>query len=130
MTDIIADIYMNMRSQARVILETQEPDIKVPEEQQFDVINIYIKPSDGPIQRPYTGDVINTSYVDGVATVVAKDITNGKTIQVIMVTDNQITVTVMDLQGRVQDTFMGQNLDFYDVDSDGIELNIIKIEEI
>jgi hypothetical protein len=93
-------------------------------------VNIYIKPAQGAIQRPYTGEVINITELDNTTTLVAVDRNNDKTMQIIISGDDNISVTVMDSQGNTQDVFMGKNLDFYDMDSDQKELNIIKIENV
>lgn len=94
------------------------------------IINIYIKPENGPIQRPYTGDVINSTRLEGNYTLIANDTSSNKLIQVILIDEGDISVTIQDDSGRVQDTFMGKNLDFYDDDSGKKELNIIKIESV
>ena len=128
----IANVYMEMR-QATPLQLIRETDVDVVEpEKPKDItqVNIYIKPANGAIQRPYSGEVVNITYLDDNATVIANDVNNKKTIQAIIQSDGDITVSVMDANGRMQDTFMGQNLDFYDQDTDGKELNIIKIEQV
>ena len=130
----IANIYTNMLQRPVVVTESQDiADIDVHEpDEQIDIttVNIYIKPAQGAIQRPYTGEVINITELDNTTTLVAVDRDNDKTIQIIMSGDDNISVTVMDSQGNTQDVFMGKNLDFYDMDSDQKELNIIKIENV
>lgn len=117
-----------------VVTESQDVadiDVHAPDEQvDITTVNIYIKPAQGAIQRPYTGEVINITELDNTTTLVAVDRDNDKTIQIIMSGDDNISVTVMDSQGNTQDVFMGKNLDFYDMDSDQKELNIIKIENV
>ena len=130
----IADIYLNMnQSRCRLINENDEPDIDVFEpDPQLDVtsVNIFIRPENGAIFKPYNGDVINITELDGSTTLIAKDQTNNKTLQIISTASDEMSVTIMDDQGRVQDTFMGKNIDFYDTDEQGNELNIIKIENV
>ena len=93
-------------------------------------VNIYIKPDRGPIQRPYAGEVINSTRLEDNVTIIAKDDANDKLLQVILLDDGDIVVNIQDNKGRIQDTFMGQNLDFYDTDNSKKELNIIKIENV
>lgn len=130
----IANIYTNMLQRPVVVTESQDVadiDVHAPDEQvDITTVNIYIKPAQGAIQRPYTGEVINITELDNTTTLVAVDRDNDKTIQIIMSGDDNISVTVMDSQGNTQDVFMGKNLDFYDMDSDQKELNIIKIENV
>lgn len=130
----IADIYNTMRKeQSQLIMELDNNvhDIREPEKPvDITSVNIYIKPSDGPIQKPYTGTVVNITELDHNTTIIATDDTSDKTLQIIFDGDENMSVSIMDQAGRVQDMFMGQNLDFYDVDSDGTELNIIKIEQV
>lgn len=130
----IANIYTNMLQRPVVVTESQDVediDVHAPDEQvDITTVNIYIKPVQGAIQRPYTGEVINITELDNTTTLVAVDRDNDKTIQIIMSGDDNISVTVMDSQGNTQDVFMGKNLDFYDMDSDQKELNIIKIENV
>lgn len=130
----IANIYTNMLQRPVVVTESQDVadiDVHAPDEQvDVTTVNIYIKPAQGAIQRPYTGEVINITELDNTTTLVAVDRDNDKTIQIIMSGDDNISVTVMDSQGNTQDVFMGKNLDFYDMDSDQKELNIIKIENV
>ena len=127
----IADIYMNM-SHAPVCLIREQDDTTQPEVDEYGVgvINIYIRPANGAIQRPYSGDVINTTTQNDTTTLIARDESNNKLIQVISTQSDEISVTVMDDQGRVQDTFLGKNIDFYDTEESGTELNIIKIENV
>jgi len=130
----IADIYSTIKAeQSRLIMELDNnvQDIREPDKS-VDVtsVNIYIKPDTGPIQKPYSGQVVNISELDHNTTIIATDTTADKTIQIIFDGDKNMSVSVMDQAGRVQDMFMGQNLDFYDVDSDETELNIIKIEQV
>lgn len=130
----IADIYSTMKTeQSRLIMELDNnvQDIREPDKS-VDVtsVNIYIKPDTGPIQKPYSGQVVNITELDHNTTIIATDTTADKTIQIIFDDDKNMSVSVMDQAGRVQDMFMGQNLDFYDVDSDETELNIIKIEQV
>jgi len=130
----IADLYFNQVNSPVILTEVVDgPDVNVYEpEETIDItaINVYIKPAQGAIQRPYTGVVTNVTELDSSTTLIAVDQDNDKTIQVIMPGDENITVTVLDTQGNVQDTFMGKNLDFYDMDSEQKELNIIKIENV
>lgn len=130
----IADIYSTMKAeQSRLIMELDNnvQNIREPDKS-VDVtsVNIYIKPDTGPIQKPYSGQVVNITELDHNTTIIATDTTADKTIQIIFDGDKNMSVSVMDQAGRVQDMFMGQNLDFYDVDSDETELNIIKIEQV
>ncbi len=119
------------RAPALQLIRETDVDVIEPENpKDITKINVYIKPANGAIQRPYSGDVVNITYLDDNATLVANDTPNKKTIQAIIQSDGQITVSVMDADGRMQDTFMGQNLDFYDQDNEGKELNIIKIEQV
>lgn len=128
----IANVYMEMRQTAplQLIRETDVDVVEPEKSKDITQVNIYIKPASGAIQRPYSGEVVNITYLDDNATVIANDVNNKKTIQAIIQSDGDITVSVMDADGRMQDTFMGQNLDFYDQDTDGKELNIIKIEQV
>lgn len=128
----IAGIYMEMKRSAplQLIRETDVDVIEPEPGKDITQINVYIKPASGAIQRPYSGEVVNITYLDDNATVIANDTSNKKTIQAIIQSDGSITVSVMDADGRMQDTFMGQNLDFYDQDSEGKELNVIKIEQV
>lgn len=130
----IANIYADMIKRPVVVTESQDVvdvDVHEPDEQaDVTIVNIYIKPAQGAIQRPYTGEVINITELDNTTTLVAVDRDNDKTMQIIMSGDDNISVTVMDSQGNTQDVFMGKNLDFYDMDSDQKELNIIKIENV
>lgn len=128
----IANVYMEMRQAAplQLIRETDVDVVEPEKPKDITQVNIYIKPASGAIQRPYSGEVVNITYLDDNATVIANDVNNKKTIQAIIQSDGDITVSVMDADGRMQDTFMGQNLDFYDQDTDGKELNIIKIEQV
>ena len=130
----IADLYFKRVNTPMILTEiVNGPDVDVHEpEKTIDVttINIYIKPAQGAIQRPYTGTVTNVTELDSSTTLIAVDQDNDKTIQVIMTGDENISVTVLDSQGNIQDTFMGKNLDFYDMDSEQKELNIIKIENV
>ena len=130
----IANIYTGMIRRPVVVTESQDVvdvDVHEPDEQaDVTIVNIYIKPAQGAIQRPYTGEVINITELDNTTTLVAVDRDNDKTMQIIMSGDDNISVTVMDSQGNTQDVFMGKNLDFYDMDSDQKELNIIKIENV
>ena len=132
--DSIADLYFKRVNAPVVLTEVVNgPNVDVYEpEKTIDIttINVYIKPAQGAIQRPYTGAVTNVTELDSSTTLIAVDQDNDKTIQVIMTGDENITVTVLDAQGNVQDTFMGKNLDFYDMDSEQKELNIIKIENV
>lgn len=131
-TIAIAKLYMEKVDVVRDQL-IRETDVDVSEpKNKMDVtrVNIYIKPANGAIQRPYSGEVINITHLDDNATVIANDVINKKTIQIIIQDGGSVTVSIMDAEGRMQDTFMGQNLDFYDQDSDGKELSIIKIEQV
>lgn len=127
----IADIYMNMSHEPVCLLHEQD-DSAQPEVDEYgvSVINIYIRPANGAIQRPYSGEVINTTTQNDTTTLIARDESNNKLIQVISTQSDEISVTVMDDQGRVQDTFLGKNIDFYDTQESGTELNIIKIENV
>lgn len=127
----IADIYLNMsRTPIRLIHEKDEPVEQEVDQYAVSTINIYIRPANGAIQRPYTGDVINTTTQNDTTTLIARDVSSDKLIQVISTQSDEISVTVMDDQGRVQDTFLGKNIDFYDTEESGAELNIIKIENV
>jgi len=130
----IANIYTSMLQRPVIVTEVQDVadiDVREPGESvDVAIVNIYIKPAQGAIQRPYTGEVINITELDNTTTLVAVDRNNDKTMQIIISGDDNISVTVMDSQGNTQDVFMGKNLDFYDMDSDQKELNIIKIENV
>ena len=130
----IADLYFKRVNIPVILTEVvngPEVDAYEPEETiDITTINIYIKPAQGAIQRPYSGTVTNVTELDSSTTMIAVDQGSGKTIQVIMTGEEGISVTVLDTQGNVQDTFMGKNLDFYDMDSEQKELNIIKIENV
>ena len=121
---------MRQTAPLQLIRETDVDVVEPEKSKDITQVNIYIKPASGAIQRPYSGEVVNITYLDDNATVIANDVNNKKTIQAIIQSDGDITVSVMDADGRMQDTFMGQNLDFYDQDTDGKELNIIKIEQV
>ena len=130
--EAIASLYAEMVEVGkRQLIRETDVDVVQPTNK-IDVtrVNIYIKPANGAIQRPYSGEVVNITYLDDNATVVANDTANKKTIQIIIQDNGAVTVSIMDAAGRMQDTFMGQNLDFYDQDSSGKELSIIKIEQV
>lgn len=133
MKDNIVNIYESIynRSQADLLVEI-DVSVTEPEENTNDinVVNIYIRPVNGPIQRPYSGNVINTTRLENNVTIIADDVDSKKLIQVILMDGGDIAVNIQDSQGRVQDTFMGQDLDFYDDDTDGKELNVMKIENV
>ena len=134
MKDEIADIYESVYTSSvqALITEVDTNTTAGGEESSHNIstVNIYIKPDRGPIQRPYTGEVVNSTRLEDNYTIIANDISSNKLIQVILLDDGDISVTIQDDAGRVQDTFMGQNLDFYDNDSGEKELNIIKIENV
>ncbi len=127
----IADIYMNMSHEPMCMLH-EDDDLTQPEVDEYgiDTIHIYIRPANGAIQRPYSGEVINTTTQNDTTTLIARDESNNKLIQIISTQSDEISVTVMDDQGRVQDTFLGKNIDFYDTGESGTELNVIKIENV
>jgi len=131
--DNIVDLYESIYndSQSRLLVEV-EVDVSTPEEGENDieVVNIYIRPVNGPIQRPYSGNVINKTRLENNVTIIADDVDNKKLIQVILMDRGDISVNIQDSEGRVQDTFLGQNLDFYDHDESGRELNVMKIENV
>jgi hypothetical protein len=133
MKDNIVNIYESIynRSQADLLVEI-DVSVTEPEESTNDinVVNIYIRPVNGPIQRPYSGNVINTTRLENNVTIIADDVDSKKLIQVILMDGGDIAVNIQDSQGRVQDTFMGQDLDFYDDDTGGKELNVMKIENV
>ena len=133
MKDNIVNIYESIynRSQADLLVEI-DVSVTEPEESTNDinVVNIYITPVNGPIQRPYSGNVINTTRLENNVTIIADDVDSKKLIQVILMDGGDIAVNIQDSQGRVQDTFMGQDLDFYDDDTGGKELNVMKIENV
>ena len=135
MKDDIAVLYESMLGdRTALITEIDELDTTTTDGQSetdtVQVVNIYIKPSEGPIQRPYTGEVVNSTRIEGSFTYIAKDSDNNKIIQVIMLDDGEISVNIQDSEGRLQDTFLGKDLDFYDIDDEQTELNIIKIESV
>lgn len=133
MIDDIATLYESIydRSVKQLVVEVDTVTTSHDEETPtIGNVNIYIKPDRGPIQRPYTGEVVNSTRLEDNITIIAKDETNDKLLQVILLDDGDIVVNIQDNQGRIQDTFMGQNLDFYDTDNNKKELNIIKIENV
>ena len=133
MIDDIAVLYGSIYNQSVKQLITEVDTSAVDQETTSGVvgnINIYVKPDRGPIQRPYSGAVVNSTRLEDNVTLIAKDEPNDKLLQVILLDDGEIVVNIQDNEGRVQDTFMGQNLDFYDTDDSKKELNIIKIENV
>tara|TARA_B100000700_G_C14951102_1_gene811686 strand:+ start:199 stop:615 length:417 start_codon:yes stop_codon:yes gene_type:complete len=138
MIDDIAVLYESIydRSIKRLITEVDAAEVDTTTADQetsadsIGNVNIYVKPDRGPIQRPYSGSVVNSTRLEDNVTIIAKDESNDKLLQVILLDDGEIIVNIQDGEGRVQDTFMGQNLDFYDTDNSKKELNIIKIENV
>ena len=133
MKDNIACLYESMYKTSKLTL-IKEIDVSTTgaedSEHNIEVVNIYIRPGNGPIQRPYSGTVVNSTRLEGNYTVIAQDEGSNKLIQVILLDDGDISVNIQDDEGRIQDTFMGKNLDFYDTDSGKKELNVIKIESV
>lgn len=135
MKDDIAVLYETMwKSNSSLLVEIEGADTHTTDGQSendsVQVINIYIKPANGPIQKPYSGDIVNSTRLEDSYTYIARDVGSDKTIQVTMLDEGDISVNVQDSDGRIQDTFLGKNLDFYDIDEDQRELNIIKIETV
>ena len=132
MRDNIIGIYESMYTPPSVILTEVDVNVSAPEDTQQGIsdINIFIKPDRGPIQRPYSGQVVNSTRLEGNFTIIAKDEDNNKLIQVILLDDGDISVNIQDEAGSIQDTFIGKDLDFYDQDEGKKELNIMKIESV
>lgn len=134
----IADIYLGMNhSRCGVIVEdTTDIDVSVDkttgDQTNIGTVNIYIRPDSGPISRPYSGEVENITNLEDTTTIIARDNERDKLLQVISTSDDNLSVTVIDSNGRVEDTFIGKNIDFYDFDTDddNYDLNIIKIENV
>tara|TARA_B100001123_G_scaffold444039_1_gene591789 strand:- start:900 stop:1298 length:399 start_codon:yes stop_codon:yes gene_type:complete len=132
MRDNIIGIYESMYTSSSVLLTEVDVNVSSPEDTQEGIsdINIFIKPDRGPIQRPYSGQVVNSTRLEGNFTLIAKDTDNNKLIQVILLDDGDISVNIQDEAGSIQDTFIGKDLDFYDQDEGKKELNIMKIESV
>ena len=128
--DLYESVYNNTVSSLLVEVDTDTTSGGEESSHNISIANIYIKPERGPIQRPYTGKVVNSTRLENNYTIIANDSNTNKLIQVILLDDGDISVSIQDESGRVQDTFMGQDLDFYDGDSEEKELNIIKIENV
>lgn len=92
-------------------------------------INIYVKPVDGPIQLTYHADVIHYREQDDIIEITAEVENTNKKIHITHFNNNEVKVTALSDDGKIEEQFIGKNITFPD-DDELDELNILKIEEV
>jgi archaellin len=92
-------------------------------------INIYVKPSDGPIQLTYKANTLHYREQDNIVEITATVKGTDKKIHITHFNDNEIKVTALSSDGKIEEQFVGKNITFPD-DDEPDELNILKIEEV